>query len=116
MSKIDNTVEMIKAIADKNRLRIMLMLSERPLCVCEIDSVLGIALSTISSHLKQMRSAGVIESEKEGRWVVYHPTADPLVRSIISDIKKQLSDDAEVKSDMAKIKTLCREECAKNLK
>ncbi len=116
MSKIDNTVEMIKAIADKNRMRIVMMLSERPLCVCEIDSVLGIALSTISSHLKQMRSAGVIESEKEGRWVVYRPSDDPLVSSIISDIKEQLADDPEVRSDMTKIKTLCREECAKNLK
>lgn len=113
MSEFDNVVEMIKAVADKNRMRIMLMLSVRPMCVCEMDSVLGIALSTISAHLKQMRSAGVIKSEKDGRWVIYHLADNPLVQSIVKDIKSELADDKEVKADLSKISNLCREECAK---
>lgn len=52
-------------------LRILLMLKTRPLCVCEMDEVLNIVLSTISLHLKLMKSIGLLEDEKEGRWVVY---------------------------------------------
>ncbi|MCD8491058.1 MAG: ArsR family transcriptional regulator [Geovibrio sp.] len=45
-------IEVFKALEDENRVRIAMMLRERPMCVCEIDSVLDIALSTVSSHLK----------------------------------------------------------------
>lgn len=113
MSEFDNVIEMIKAVADKNRMRIMLMLSERPMCVCEMDSVLGIALSTISAHLKQMRSAGVIVSEKEGRWVIYRVADNALVQSMIAQIKSKLSDDKEIISDIKKVAELCREECSR---
>lgn len=113
MSEFDNIIEMIKAVADKNRMRIMLMLSERPMCVCELDSVLGIALSTISAHLKQMRSAGVIVSEKEGRWVIYRVADNALIGTMIQEIKSKLIDDEEVKSDFQKIAGLCREACVK---
>ena len=116
MTELDNTIEIIKAVADKNRMRILLMLSERALCVCEIDSVLGIALSTISAHLKQMRSAGVITSEKEGRWVLYTLADNDFVRSLVEDVKRIVGNDPMVMADKQKISCLCREECSKNSK
>ena len=62
---------LFKILGDENRLRILLMLKVRSLCVCEINEVLDIALSTISQHLKLMRSSGYITDHKEGRWVIY---------------------------------------------
>lgn len=112
MTELEKTIEIIKATAEKNRLRILMMLTLRPLCVCEIDSILGIALSTISAHLKQMRSAGVISSEKDGRWVIYRLSDDPLVESVMKDIKACLNNDPEIAADAAKVAGLCRESCA----
>ena len=63
-------LHIFKALGDENRLRILLMLRQRPLCVCEIHEVLDIALSTLSAHLKHMKNTGLIEDEKDGRWVL----------------------------------------------
>ncbi|TCK62652.1 ArsR/SmtB family transcription factor [Seleniivibrio woodruffii] len=113
MTQLDSAVEIIKSIADRNRMRILLMLNKRPMCVCELDAVLGIALSTISAHLKQMRSAGVITSEKDGRWVIYRISDDTSIRTIVSSLSGQLYDDTQVVEDLKMIDGISREECAK---
>jgi len=113
MTELDSAVEIIKSIADKNRLRIALMLNKRPMCVCELDSVLGIALSTISAHLKQMRSAGVITAEKDGRWVIYRISDDSSIRMIVNSLALQLADDKQIIKDYDDIAELAREDCAK---
>lgn len=70
-------VKMFKALSDENRLRILKILEQRPLCVCEITAVLGLATSTISSHLAILRDAGFIQDHKEGKWVNYELIRKP---------------------------------------
>jgi ArsR family transcriptional regulator len=60
-----------KALSDPNRIRILKMLEIRPLCLCEIRSVLGLANSTVSKHLSILRDAEFILDRKEGRWVYF---------------------------------------------
>jgi len=69
-------VNIFKALADSNRLRILKMLENRPLCVCEITSVLRLAPSTISKHLSILRQANLIMDEKVGKWVNYRLNKD----------------------------------------
>ena len=45
------SVTLFKALADKNRIRILKMLEKKSLCVCEITAILGLAVSTTSKHL-----------------------------------------------------------------
>ncbi len=73
---MDSKVDVFKALGDSNRLRILNMLSVRNLCVCEINSVLNISMSTISSHLKILRNAGLVNSIKDGRWIIYSLNSD----------------------------------------
>jgi ArsR family transcriptional regulator, arsenate/arsenite/antimonite-responsive transcriptional repressor len=61
----------LKAVADGTRLRILRMVQERPLCVCQIVEVLGLSQSTVSKHLALLKNAGLIEDEKRGKWVFY---------------------------------------------
>ena len=61
----------VKAIADENRLRILLLLSKGELCVCQIIAVIGLAPSTVSKHVAILHQAGLVESRKSGRWVYY---------------------------------------------
>jgi len=61
----------LKATADESRLRILNILRIRPLCVCEIADVLGLAQSTISRHLKILEESGLLERTKDGLWVEY---------------------------------------------
>lgn len=60
-----------KALSDGSRLRIYKMLTQKNLCVCEITDVLGLAISTVSSHLKILKQASLIEEFKDGKWVNY---------------------------------------------
>ena len=61
-----NLVKVFKALSDSNRIRIIKMLEQRRLCVCEITEVLKLASSTVSKHLSILRDAELILDEKDG--------------------------------------------------
>lgn len=60
-----------KALGDRNRLRIINMLKDRALCVCEITYILKLSQSTVSGHLRILKEAGIVEDTKDGLWVEY---------------------------------------------
>lgn len=64
-------VDLMKVLAHPARLRILALLREGELCVCQITEVLGIPTSTASEHLTELRRAGLLAERKEGRWVYY---------------------------------------------
>ena len=61
----------LKTLAHPARLRILAMLRDEEMCVCQIMAVLGQAASTVSEHLTELRRAGLLSERKEGRWVYY---------------------------------------------
>jgi ArsR family transcriptional regulator len=65
----------LKAAADTTRLRILRLLEEGPLCVCQIVEVLGLSQSTVSKHLLLLRNAGLVVDENRGKWVFYRVSA-----------------------------------------
>ncbi|MGE4496999.1 MAG: ArsR/SmtB family transcription factor [Deferribacterales bacterium] len=107
-------IEVFKALGDENRVRIAMMLRERPMCVCEIDSVLDIALSTVSSHLKILKTSGIIKDKKDGRWVIYSINEDNVFAAEILDIfEKKLAEDVVLSGDRIKLSTLPESICTK---
>lgn len=67
-----DTVETLRAMADPLRLRLLQILHDRgETCVCELLAELGTTQSNISSHLRVLRSTGLVDSEKIGKWVFY---------------------------------------------
>ncbi len=64
-------VEQAKALGDVTRLRIMRLICEarQALCVCELMDALKVSHCNISRHLKILKIAGIVEEQKEGRWV-----------------------------------------------
>jgi DNA-binding transcriptional ArsR family regulator len=60
-----------KALADENRVRILLALQAGELCVCQIVEMLQLAPSTVSKHVSILKQARLLESRKEGRWMFY---------------------------------------------
>lgn len=71
---------LMKALADPTRLQILSMLvrGESPLCVCEIELAFDLSQPTISHHLRVLRDAGLVRTEKRGLWVYYSPVAERL--------------------------------------
>ena len=64
-------VEIIKILSDTNRLRILNLLYERELCVCELEYLLGISQSNLSKHLRLMSNAGFLEGRRENKFAYY---------------------------------------------
>jgi len=68
---IKETEKIFKALGERNRLRILNMLTAKPLCVCEITAIMKLSQSTVSGHLKILKDADIIEDVRDGLWVEY---------------------------------------------
>lgn len=68
---VEDVVKTFKALADPTRLRIMLLLQVRELCVCELTYILGMEQSRVSHHMRILREAGLVEDLRQGRWMIY---------------------------------------------
>lgn len=79
-----NAVTFSRALADETRWRIVRLVMDDALCVCELADILGMPQSSVSSHVQVIRKAGLLESEQCGKWTYFRIARDclPLVRSI----------------------------------
>lgn len=66
----------LKALADENRVRILMALRPGELCVCQIVEFLGLAPSTVSKHMAILKQARLVDSRKDGRWMFYRHAED----------------------------------------
>jgi len=105
-------INIMKALGEENRFRIVMMLRERPLCVCEICSVLEISFSTVSSHLKQLSYAGLVESQKDGRWVMYRLAEDAFVPELLKLIMSRFNDTKQLEMDRQLVLKATPEKCS----
>jgi ArsR family transcriptional regulator len=91
-TQLQNYTEIFKAISDPTRLKILYLLQDGELCVCEIITVLEKPQSTISHHLNVLKKAGFIQGRKEGLWIHYqliNPKLLELIDNLTDLIKKR---------------------------
>jgi len=82
MEEPEGEVEIFKAAADPCRLRILKLLKEGELCVCEIMTALKKPQSTTSHHLSILREAGLVKERRDGKWS-YYRLADGAVNEML---------------------------------
>jgi DNA-binding transcriptional ArsR family regulator len=105
-----------KALADENRIRILLALNGRDeLCVCQLIDMLQLAPSTVSKHLFLLRNARLIRGRKEGRWMYYRLNtngAPPAVAGALAWVIRSMADDPVVAEDDGRLKAVLTEPVA----
>jgi ArsR family transcriptional regulator len=76
----------MKALADPTRLRIVGLLANGEVCVCDIHESLGIPQPKTSRHLAYLRRSGLVNARKDGLWVHYRLAAlpDPVVQTVLN--------------------------------
>lgn len=77
--KIRETERLFGIVGEANRIKILLLLSKREMCVCELESALKLPQPTISHHLTILEQSGLLERNKRGRFVFYNLNETPLV-------------------------------------
>jgi DNA-binding transcriptional ArsR family regulator len=97
-----------KAMADENRVRILMALSTvDELCVCHINELLGLAPSTVSKHLFLLRNSRLLTARKDGRWIYYRlnndAAAPPEVVAGLDWIAKAIAEDPLIKADQQRL-------------
>jgi ArsR family transcriptional regulator, arsenate/arsenite/antimonite-responsive transcriptional repressor len=68
---MQRAIEVFKALGDETRLRILNLLVEREVCVCDIVDILKLGQSKVSRHLTVLRHAGLVDCRRDGMWVFY---------------------------------------------
>jgi ArsR family transcriptional regulator len=76
-AKLRRAEKLVGAVGDSNRMKILLLLSKREMCVCELESALGLPQPTVSHHLGILEQADLLRRYKKGRFVFYEVQNSP---------------------------------------
>ena len=110
-------IKVMKALSDTNRVKMIKLLQHKVMCVCEIQTALGLAQSTASKHLKILEEAGLITYHKDGLWVNYSladGTDSPYAANLLGSLRHWLDDDPGVAGIVEKLPTIRREDICGN--
>ncbi|MFT6576949.1 MAG: ArsR family transcriptional regulator [Akkermansiaceae bacterium] len=91
----------LKLLADPTRLRILLLLSSDPLSVAELQQILSMGQSRISTQLSQLKKEGLVEDQRSGKNNIYSASLPPQLEKVAREAGKELP---ETKQDFASLK------------
>ena len=117
-----DVLDVTKALADSNRLRVLMALGGGELCVCQIVELLQLAPSTVSKHMAILRQARLVESRKDGRWMYYRLAdrdAPKAVKDAVAWVLRYLAESPQIVRDAKELKRilsmnpeeLCKGQC-----
>jgi ArsR family transcriptional regulator, arsenate/arsenite/antimonite-responsive transcriptional repressor len=101
----------LKALADENRVRILMALGPKELCVCQIVELLGLAPSTVSKHIAILKQARLVDSRKDGRWMFYRVSDDDTraeAREMTALVARLFADDPQSHEDAKRMKQILK--------
>jgi ArsR family transcriptional regulator, arsenate/arsenite/antimonite-responsive transcriptional repressor len=99
----------MKAVGDPTRTRILKLLENGGLCVCQVQAVLGLAPSTVSKHLTILKIAGLVEDQRNGKWIEYGLTDEsrnPHAKPVLDLLHGMLDKDPAVLADRKRLREI----------
>ena len=102
---LDNA-QMFKALGDETRIRMLGLLIQGELCVCDIMEVLKLPQSTASRHLAYLKNAGWVTGTRRGKWMYYQLDGRTLDESIHRRIVEYISGLKDLQADQQKLTCL----------
>ncbi len=109
-------LRVMKAAADGTRVKILKMLEVRDLCVCEMQTVLGISQPSVSRHLRLLEDADLVRSAKEGMWTNFRLARPQEVnqysKAILKHLKGWLRDDQSIQKLLKQARVVDRTTCS----
>ena len=89
--QVESQLTMFKALANQHRIHILEALRDGELCACELQVVLDAPQSTVASHLRELKDAGLVKTRRQGKWT-YYRIGDTAVLQLL-DIANALSEE-----------------------
>jgi ArsR family transcriptional regulator, arsenate/arsenite/antimonite-responsive transcriptional repressor len=114
---VNQFIQVMKALSDPNRVKIVKMLQHKRMCVCELTEALRISQPAVSKHMKILEKAGMVRSQKDGLWVNYVLSdggSSPYAASLLGNLRHWLEDVPEVVELAERLPMIRREDiCAR---
>lgn len=82
LKQTEGVADVFAILADATRAKILFALSQEELCVCDLAGLLGLRVSTVSQHLRLLRTARLVRHRKDGR-MVYYRLADQHILTLL---------------------------------
>ena len=90
---MQNLTQIFKALSDETRLRILSLMKEGEICVCDIAETLNMTQPNISFHLSMLKESGLIKDRRNGRWIHYSlDESDMFTRFILLGVFERMND------------------------
>lgn len=106
---MDKLTRFFKILSDETRLRIMVLLYHRELCVCQICGITDISQPNVSKHLAKLRDMDLVKDEKNEQYNYYSLNLqDKLFKDIIEDIVDNIENYPTLKLDIEKSKAAAK--------
>ncbi|MHB9111163.1 MAG: ArsR/SmtB family transcription factor [Thermoleophilia bacterium] len=111
------TAQLFKALSDDTRLRILGLLLDGELCVCDLVAILGLPQSTVSRHLAYLRNSGLVSDSRQGVWMHYrlaegetslHQDIFDLLRKDLAGLPQVLADQKALCEYMPRKQATCK--------
>ncbi len=93
---------LFKLLSDETRIRMLMLLGSRELCVCQLMGIIGISQPLISRNLSLLDGAGLLDERREGKLVFYSVAKDlpPAAAEILRILKRELKGDKKLRGDL----------------
>jgi len=103
----------LKILSDASRLRVLLMVEREELSVAELQEILGMGQSTLSTHLAQLKQAGLVEDRRTGKNILYrlkqeNGSSDHVISQLIPLLRQAAREIPEARQDTAALKLILR--------
>ncbi len=100
---------LFRALADRTRLRLLNLMSDREICVCFFVEVLATHQPKISRHLAYLRRAGLVTARRQGKWMHYRLAlpSEPEAARILKGVLEWLSSEPAMQRDRARLGRAC---------
>jgi ArsR family transcriptional regulator len=104
-----NVERFFQALGDKTRLRLLNLMGDQEICVCYFVEILGQAQPKISRHLAYLRSAGIVEARREGKWMHYRIVMPENLGAaqVLRQTLAWLKEDRAMQADRARLAKAC---------
>ena len=103
---MEDIIKVLKALCDETRLRMLMLIEQKELCVCEVMRILDMHQSRVSRHLNILRDAGLARARRQGTWMFYSAAANESSEHharVAEALRKWMKDKDIVRRDIARL-------------
>ena len=100
---------LFKTLSDPTRLRLLNLLACGETCVCELTGTLRVVQPKVSRHLAQLKRAGLVEAQRNGKWMHYRwaKQGDALVRHVLVGLREWMAQDKGMNNERREREKIC---------